>query len=229
MKAGYFITGTDTGVGKTRIAAALLQLFAEADLATVAMKPVACGCTDDGDGLRNADAVALMNVASVACDYDTVNPYAFAPAIAPHIAAHQANVSINMDTILAAFGELKARADVLVVEGVGGWQVPLSDSETTTDLAVRLELPVVLVVGLRLGCLNHALLTADAIRQSGLTLAGWVANCLDPDVEAPEDNIQALEARIEAPRLGVVPYLTEPSDTGKLLDSLRRGAARLYP
>jgi len=229
MKQGYFITGTDTGVGKTLIATALLQLFNAAGVTTVAMKPVASGCTDTGEGLRNHDALGLMRAASIDCDYDAVNPYAFAPAIAPHIAARQAGVSINMDTLLAGFEDLKAQADVVVVEGVGGWQVPLNDSETMADLAVRLGLPVLLVVGLRLGCLNHALLTADAIRQSGLPLAGWVANTLDAALESPEENIAALAARLPAPCLGVVPCLADTGVSGNAVESLRRGCGRLIP
>jgi dethiobiotin synthetase len=229
MKAGYFITGTDTGVGKTLIATALLQLFNAAGFKTAAMKPVASGCADEGDGLRNADASALMKTASIDCDYGAVNPYAFAPAIAPHIAAARAGVTINMDTLVARFEAHAARADVVVVEGIGGWQVPLNDSETMANLAVRIKLPVVLVVGLRLGCLSHALLTADAIRQCGLPLAGWVANNLDADFEAPEDNIAALAARLSAPCLGVVPGLAGTGDRGNAAEFLRRGCEQLIP
>jgi dethiobiotin synthetase len=171
------------------------------------MKPVASGCDRAADGLRNADAVQLQRQATVPLDYALVNPVALAPPIAPHIAALHAGVAISLDTIRHSFDELAVQADCVVVEGVGGWRVPLNDRETVADLAARLELDVILVVGMRLGCLNHALLSAEAIARDGLRLAGWVANCLPPVSEALDENITALKTRISAPLLGVVPAM----------------------
>jgi dethiobiotin synthetase len=176
----------------------------------VAMKPVARGCTQTGEGLRNEDALLLQAQGSVAIDYPLINPYAFAPAIAPHLAAAQIGTHIEIAAILDTYRLLNSKADYTLVEGVGGWQVPLNEQENLSDLAVALALPVILVVGLRLGCINHALLTAESIRASGLELAGWIANSVTPGMEAPEGNIQAIDERIGAPLLGHIPYQGKP-------------------
>lgn len=202
---GYFVTGTDTGVGKTVITLGLMQHLQDRGFAVAGMKPVASGCVATAGGLRNGDALALQRQASVPVAYDMVNPVALAAPVAPHIAARQAGIPISVASIRHVFDELAAQVDRVVVEGVGGWRVPLGATETLADLARALELPVILVVGMRLGCLNHALLSAEAIVRDGLPLAGWVANCLPPAPEALEENISALKTRLSAPLLGVVP------------------------
>lgn len=207
MSRGFFVTGTDTNVGKTLIAGALLHGFAASGLRAVGMKPVAAGCEPGVDGLRCEDVEFLRAAGNVSAPPGLVCPYAFEPAVAPHVAAAQAGVEIDLSRILAAFGQLSRDADVAVVEGVGGFRVPLNTSQDTADLARLLGLPVVLVVGMRLGCLNHALLTAQAIEAAGLPLAGWVANRIDPEMTAFEETLAALERRLGAPLLGVVPYL----------------------
>jgi dethiobiotin synthetase len=200
MKArGLFVTGTDTGVGKTRVAVALIHALRAQGLRVAAMKPVSAS---SAAGELNGDVVALLHAASVAADLRDVNPYAFAEPIAPHIAAQQAGVRIELDCIAAAYARLAAAADVVVVEGVGGWRVPLNEREDMADLAQRLGLPVVLVVGLRLGCLNHALLTAESIAYRQLPWAGWVGNHIDPDMACQAENVAALHARLPAPCLG---------------------------
>ncbi|HHO67922.1 MAG TPA: dethiobiotin synthase, partial [Gammaproteobacteria bacterium] len=176
-----------------------------------AMKPVASGCERTRAGLRNADALALAAASNLAADYDCINPYAFEPAIAPHLAAREAGVVIDPARILAAFRALSERADAVVVEGVGGWQVPIGDDATMADVARLLDLPVVLVVGIRLGCINHALLTAQAVRAAGLSLAGWVACRVDPACERPEENVAAIGERLAAPLLGDIPWLASAS------------------
>lgn len=207
---GYFVTGTDTGVGKTVVALGLMQQLQARGLNVAGMKPVASGCESTAAGLRNADALQLLRQASVTLDYEQVNPYAFIPAIAPHIAAGQASARIGLDIIHSAYTRIAEQADCVVVEGVGGWEVPLNERETLADLACLLKLPVILVVGIRLGCLNHALLTAAAITRAGLPLAGWVANVLPPQPDCVDENINSLKSRISAPLLGVVPVLDEP-------------------
>jgi dethiobiotin synthetase len=206
MSKGFFITGTDTDVGKTRCALGLMAYLQRQGHRVVAMKPVASGCLESHEGLRNEDALLLQAQGSVDVDYSRINPYAFAPPIAPHLAAVQAGTPIDLDVIAERFHQLSPHADYVVVEGVGGWRVPLNERESVSDLAIALGLPVILVVGLRLGCINHALLSAESIRASGLELAGWIANSLSPQMEMAEQNIQAIDARIGAPLLGRVPY-----------------------
>jgi dethiobiotin synthetase len=208
--AGYFITGTDTGIGKTVVTLGLMRWLQDQGLRVAAMKPVASGCERTPLGLRNADALQLQTQASMPLDYAEVNPYAFEPPIAPHIAAGQAGVRIDLDIIQQGVRQLAGCSDVVCVEGVGGWLVPLNDRETVADLAAGLGLGVVLVVGMRLGCLNHALLTARAIEASGAPLAGWVANGLPPVPDYLEENINTIKSKISAPLLGVVPVLAAP-------------------
>lgn len=203
---GFFVTGTDTGVGKTRVAVALVRAWRAQGLRVAVMKPVAAGHSPGG---VNEDVVALLQVTNVAADLRDVNPYAFAEPIAPHIAAQQAGVRIDLDVIAAAYARLAAAADVVVVEGAGGWRVPLNEGEDMADLAERLGLPVVLVVGLRLGCLNHALLTAESIAQRKLSWGGWVGNHIDPSMACQEENLTTLKARLSTPCLGVQAF-TDP-------------------
>ncbi len=210
MARGIFVTGTDTGVGKTLVSAALLHVFRAQGLAAAGMKPVASGSGRTPAGLRNEDALALVAAASKPWPYETVNPYVFEPAIAPHIAAAEAGVAVELEPIERAYRELAAGSDVVVVEGAGGFLVPLAPGLSFADLPIRLGLEVVLVVGLRLGCLNHAFLTAEAIATRGLRLAGWVGNQAEPVYDRREENIAALEAGLPAPCWGIVPPLAAP-------------------
>ena len=206
MSGGWFITGTDTGVGKTRVAHGLLEALARAGQRAVGMKPVASGCRATAAGLRSEDAESLLAASGVATDYADINPYAFAPPCAPHLAARASGVAIRLEKILGHFQRLQEKAPWLVVEGIGGWRVPLGEHLTMADVARALRLPVILVVGLRLGCLNHALLTLSAIRHDGIPLAGWVANQIDPAMTRVAENIAALEERVSAPLLASFPY-----------------------
>ncbi|KVW97351.1 dethiobiotin synthase [Thiobacillus denitrificans] len=203
---GLFVTGTDTGVGKTQVAVALIHALRARGLRVAAMKPVAAG---HAPGELNEDVAALLQAANVAADLRDVNPYAFAEPVAPHIAAQQAGVRIELEVIAAAYSRLAAAADVVVVEGAGGWRVPLNARDDMADLAQRLGLPVVLVVGLRLGCLNHALLTAESIAQRQLPWAGWVGNHVDPAMARQVENVAALRARLPGSCLGVQEFLHE--------------------
>jgi dethiobiotin synthetase len=205
---GYFITGTDTGVGKTIVTLGLMQWLQDRGHRVAGMKPVASGCAATPQGLRNADAQQLQQQAGIELAYAAVNPYAFAPPIAPHLAAAAAGCRIDLDRIHARLQQLAGQADRVCVEGVGGWLVPLNERDAVADLALRLGLEVILVVGIRLGCLNHALLTLRAIEASGLRLAGWVANCLPPPADSLEENISTLKSMIYAPLLGIVPALS---------------------
>lgn len=203
---GIFVTGTDTGVGKTRIATALLRAFAGRGLRTVGMKPVAAGCEWADGALVNEDVAALTAASTVAAPVDLINPYRFQPAIAPHLAAELAGETISLQRIRDAYVALAARADRVVVESAGGFLVPLNEREDFGDLARLLGLPVLVVVGMRLGCLNHALLTAEAVQRRGLKFAGWVANRLDASTPAVERNVQTLCKRLDAPLLGIVQF-----------------------
>lgn len=210
MPHAYFVTGTDTEIGKTTIAAGLLHAARRAGLSTAAAKPVASGCVATAEGLRNDDALALLGQCSLPLRYEEVNPLAFAPAIAPHLAAREAGVRLDVASLQQAVGAILARgADFTLVEGAGGWRVPLSGQETLSDLPVALNLPVILVVGVRLGCINHAVLSAEAIARDGLRLAGWVANVVDAQTSRLDDNLATLAERLPAPCLGQVPRLSQ--------------------
>ena len=202
MKAGYFVTGTDTGVGKTTFAAALLRAFRAEGLRVAGMKPVAAGTVEG----KNEDVEALIAASSPGLEPNLVCPYLFEPPIAPHIAAAEAGVRIDLEVIEQSYSVLVSQFEILVVEGVGGLRVPLNEREDTADLAQRLGLPVILVVGMRLGCLNHALLTHEAIATRGIPLAGWVANRIDPQMARADENRAALAERLDAPLLADVPY-----------------------
>jgi dethiobiotin synthetase len=199
--AALFITGTDTGVGKTHVAVALLRAHVAAGRRAVGMKPVAAGIAA-GEG-QNADVAALAAAGNVDAPAEDRNPYAFVPAIAPHLAAALAGVAIDLGAIERAYRRLEARADAVVVEGAGGPLVPLDARHDMLDIAQRLRLHVLLVVGIRLGCLSHALMAEQAIRARGLALAGWVANVVDPGMPMQDENIDALARRIAAPCVAI--------------------------
>lgn len=203
----YFVTGTDTGVGKTLVSCALLHGFAAQGKRVVGFKPVAAGCDDDD---HNEDAKRLRAASSVQAAYGQINPYCFPHAIAPHLAARHAGARIEFSRILASYRELAAQAEEVIVEGVGGFCVPLNEKQDSADLVRELDLPVILVVGMRLGCLNHALLTQRVIADCQLEFAAWVANVQGSDMPALQENIEALRERLSAPLLGVIPYQPQP-------------------
>lgn len=212
MAKGYFITGTDTGVGKSLVAAALIRQQATLGLRVAGMKPVASGCYPTAEGLRNDDAVLLSQQATVRHPYSRVNPYAFAPPIAPHLAAKAEGISIELPLLVTAYQQLAAQSDVVIVEGAGGWRVPIGRNGSLSDLPEALELDVILVVGLRLGCLNHALLTCEAILGGGRSrLAGWIGNGIDPGFSPLDGNLETLRQRLPAPCLGIIPPLAAVS------------------
>jgi dethiobiotin synthetase len=202
-----FVTGTDTEVGKTRISVGIIHKLVAQGYKVAAMKPIASGCEVTVDGLRNEDALALMAASNVDLPYELVNPYAFKPAIAPHIAAQQVGVDIDFEIIQKNYDLIQQQADLVVVEGAGGWLVPLNNTTTMADLAKQLKLDVMLVVGIRLGCINHALLTATAIQQSGLEFKGWVANDLESSLQLNE-MLATLKQHIQEPNMGMVPQLS---------------------
>jgi dethiobiotin synthetase len=212
MTAAFFIAGTDTEVGKTTIAAGLLCAARRQGLSTAACKPVASGSEATAEGLRNSDALALLGQCSLPLTYAEVNPLAFAPAIAPHLAAREAGVELTAAVLLAPVRHvLEQGADFTVVEGAGGWRVPLGEGGYLSDLPVALGLAVILVVGVRLGCINHAVLSAEAIARDGLQLVGWVANIVDPGTSRLEENLATLTELLAAPCLGRVPRLADAS------------------
>lgn len=206
MTPGCFVTGTDTGVGKTLVSCALLLRLRERHARVVGMKPVAAGTVPAPGGDDNEDALALRAASSMHVARELDNPCCFPLPLSPHLAARAAGQRIEVRMLAARYRQLAALADAVVVEGAGGFHVPLNETETGADLAVALGLPVLLVVGLRLGCLNHALLTQDAILARGLTLAGWVANRIDPAMQAQDDNIATLRARLQAPLWADIPH-----------------------
>ena len=205
-----FITGTDTEVGKTFYSERLLHSLNAQGLRTAAMKPLASGAEVHDEKLRNADALVLQQAANTSFSYELCNPYCFKAAIAPHLAAKQAGVRIDADVILRAYEQLQQQADVTVVEGVGGWLVPLDEDQTVADLVQAMGLPVVLVVGMRLGCINHALLTVENIKQRGVSLLGWVANVMDPNMSHLHENIESIAQRIQVPLLDTIEFINNP-------------------
>ena len=204
-KQGFFITGTDTGVGKTLVAVALTRALVARGLRTAVMKPVAAGIVQTADGPRNDDAVELLAASNVSAPYEDVNPWLLTTPASPHLAARHDGVSIGQERILAAHRRLAARADLVLVEGAGGWLAPISSVATMADVAGKLALPVILVVGLRLGCLNHALLTREAIRSCGLPFAGWIANKMSAEMPFANANIETLTSRFVVAPLAIVP------------------------
>jgi dethiobiotin synthetase len=217
ISTAYYISGTDTGIGKTHCSVALLHALRRHGLRSLGMKPLASGCEDFGDGLRNEDALALLAAGHRTLPYELINPYALREPTAPEIAAARDRVTIELEPIARAFAELQAAADVVLVEGVGGWLAPLSDTLMQSDLARRLQLPVILVVGLRLGCINHALLSARAIAADGLTLAGWIGNAIDPELSFAVETVAILRARLPVPCLGLLPYGMESAQAAEEL------------
>ncbi|MCR8913607.1 dethiobiotin synthase [Marinobacter panjinensis] len=220
-RKSYFVTGTDTGVGKTMISAAILEAAASLGKRTLAMKPIASGCDETPEGLRNEDALILMEAMSEPLGYDQVNPIALKPAIAPHVAAAQAGRTVTAERLVGFCRGLQMRpADLLLIEGAGGWRVPLNDRETYAAVPGVLQMPVIMVVPLKLGCINHALLTAEAVRRDGLTVAGWVANRPVPEIMTCEhETLEYLVNHLEAPCLGVLPW-QERADPKTLATSL---------
>ena len=207
-KQWLFVTGTDTDVGKTVVACGLLAAAREQGLRTVAIKPVAAGCEPGEQGLTNSDALQLQAAATHQLSYQQVNPIALEPAIAPHIAAQEADLRLSTSRLVGyCRGVSLLPVDMVLIEGAGGWRVPINPRETLADVARELNCAVIVVVGMRLGCLNHALLTVEAIRRDGLQIAGWVANILDPDMPRLEENIDTLKQLIAEPCLGTVPRL----------------------
>ena len=200
----WFITGTDTEIGKTYVASHLIRQLVGQGYRVAGMKPVASGCESTSDGLRNDDALSLMAAANVLLPYEVVNPYAFEPAIAPHIAAEQAGQLIDIDRISALVQTIEA--DYLVIEGVGGWCVPLGNGCLLAELAKAAADEVIIVVGMRLGCINHALLTAAQIERDGMSIKGWIANHVDPDMQAQSENMVTLQALMPIPLLGIFPW-----------------------
>ncbi len=211
MTRSYFVTGTDTGVGKTLATAALLRRLREAGISVAGMKPIAAGAIAGPEGPANEDAVLLQAEASVRHPYAIVNPWLFEPAIAPHIAAEEAGIAIDTDRIVAAHARLCQGAEVVFAEGAGGFLVPLNATRSCAELPALLGMEVLLVVGLRLGCLNHALLTAAAIETRSLLFAGWIGNCIDPDFPRRDANVATLKARLSAPCLGIIPWQRRPN------------------
>jgi dethiobiotin synthetase len=207
---GFFVTGTDTDCGKTVVSLGLMEAFQQRGLCVQGMKPVASGCERTGEGLRNEDARRLRAQSTRDVAYELVNPYAFEPPIAPHIAAGQCGVDVEVTVIRERARELAGVSDLLVGEGVGGWRVPLGPALFVSDLPEALGLPVIMVTGLKLGCINHSLLTVESIRAGGHRLAGWVANQLDPNMRVREENLATLAALIDAPFLGLVPWMAAP-------------------
>ncbi|MGH8140616.1 MAG: dethiobiotin synthase [Steroidobacteraceae bacterium] len=223
---GIFVTGTDTGVGKTLVAVSLVRALVKRGLRVSAMKPIASGAEHTPEGLRNADALALAGASNVAAPYEALNPYCFIPAISPHIAANEAHITVDASVILQCFDVLARDADYVVVEGAGGWYAPINAKQTMADLPLALDIPVVLVVGLRLGCLNHALLSRQAIEARGATFAGWVANGVDAAFERRAENLATLETLLGHEPLAVFPF--QPDAAGALRSG-ERAARRLLP
>ena len=217
MTQGYFITGTDTDAGKTCATLALMRYFKRQGKSVLGMKPVASGCTLQSGELKNADALLIQEHASIAVDYQLINPYAYELPISPHIAG--IHNPVKLAVIVERFNSLKALADVVIVEGAGGWYAPLNTQDDISDLANALALPVILVVGLRLGCINHAKLSYQAIQLLGIACAGWIAVCVDPDLLNRDENIQTITAALPVPLFGILPY-QQPLDFELLADQI---------
>lgn len=211
MRAGFFITGTDTGCGKTEITLGLMHRWQQTGKVVLGMKPIASGAVQTPVGLRNEDALCIQRQCSLEVPYQQLNPFVYVPPIAPHLAAEEAGRHIDATEIRENFEQLAAISDMVIVEGAGGWRVPIGSDMTIPDLVRMLNLPVILVVGMRLGCINHAILTAESIQHAGLILHGWIANHIDPDMQAQQGNLKTLNKWLSAPCLGNVPYLEQPA------------------
>lgn len=219
MNTALFIAGTDTGIGKTHSACTLIHALRATGRNVCGMKPIASGCIDTAHGLRNEDALALLAASSTPTPaYEAINPVALREPLSPHLAAAHEGVTIALPPLRVAFDALRERRDTVVVEGVGGWRVPLAPGLLASAIAKEWDLPVVLVVGLRLGCLSHALLTAEAIVADGCRLVGWIGNQIDPQMDAMDENIATLRELLPAPCLGILPYGMAPEQASALLD-----------
>jgi dethiobiotin synthetase len=216
---GFFVTGTDTGVGKTIVAAALTRALVARGLRIAVMKPIASGSDPTPEGPRNSDALALMAAANVQAPYETVNPYCFLPPISPHIAASDSGIVIDLALLKRRFAALVGAADCVIVEGAGGWLAPIGDRAAMADLAGTLGLPVLLVVGLRLGCLNHALLSRESMAARHVAFAGWLANAIDPGFERAAENLATLTSRLGGPPLARIPHLARGRELPDLSDA----------
>lgn len=217
MKQAYFITGTDTNVGKTWATVTLMHYFQQQGKTVIGMKPVASGCVLQNGQLKNEDALLLQQHASIVVDYELINPYAYLQPVSPHIAG--VNNPVQLDRVGEALRHLQDLADVVLVEGVGGWYAPINEQQAVSDLAKYLALPVIMVVAIRLGCINHARLTHEAIFKTGLPCAGWIANCTDPKMLNRDENIATLKKMLAVPLLGVLPY-QEQADFTVLAEKL---------
>ena len=206
-----FITGTDTDVGKTRIGCGILEYAKQHGLSSAAVKPMAAGCELTDEGFKNEDALELIEAMTLELPYSEVNPFALEPAIAPHIAAEQAGIEVSAKQLTEHCQKIiDLKSGITLVEGAGGWRVPINRSETFADVAKMLNLPVILVVSMRLGCINHAMLSLEAIRADGLSMVGWVANRVDAEMSCYQENLETLKRQIPEPCLGVVPHLEKP-------------------
>ncbi|MBE4588220.1 dethiobiotin synthase [Vibrio navarrensis] len=220
MSRAFFVAGTDTDVGKTVASKAILHALAAREVKTIGYKPVAAGSEKTAEGWRNSDALHLQAAATVDVAYEDVNPYALELPASPHIAAKHEQVTIDYALLSDKLAQHKQNADVVLVEGAGGWRVPISDEESLSTWVQQEQLPVILVVGIKLGCLSHALLTAEVIKSDGLNLIGWVANRVNPGTEHYADIIEMLETRLAVPKLGEIPYIPKAKrkDLGKYID-----------
>lgn len=222
MIPAVFIAGTDTGIGKTAVSCGLLRLLSGRGYTAIGMKPVATGAYDTAEGPRNDDAIQLLKHSQPVLDYSTVNPFIFSAPASPNIAARHTAAEVTLAAIGTAYADCRRAADLVLVEGIGGWRVPLSETLQTVDLVRHLDLPVILICGLRLGCINHALLSAEAIAADGVRLLGWVANEVDPDYAYTAATIDTLEARMPAPLLGITPW-QDPVDPDMIAQGLEVG------
>ncbi|MBE3652288.1 dethiobiotin synthase [Vibrio navarrensis] len=220
MSRAFFVAGTDTDVGKTVASKAILHALAAREVKTIGYKPVAAGSEKTAEGWRNSDALHLQAAATVDVAYEDVNPYALELPASPHIAAKHEQVTIDYALLSNKLAQHKQNADVVLVEGAGGWRVPISDEESLSTWVQQEQLAVILVVGIKLGCLSHALLTAEVIKSDGLNLIGWVANRVNPGTEHYADIIEMLETRLAVPKLGEIPYIPKAKrkDLGKYID-----------
>ncbi|MCQ8876744.1 dethiobiotin synthase [Pseudoalteromonas shioyasakiensis] len=216
----FFITGTDTDAGKTHVTSLLLKLLAQHKKRAMGFKPIASGCEMAFDQLVNADALILMESATVSAKYDIINPFSFAPAIAPHIAAQKVGTTLSVANISAAYQQTKLQgSDYILTEGAGGWALPLNDSEYLYDWVKAEQLPVILVVGMKLGCINHALLTAAHMQSMGVNCIGWIANQIDDEMDEYQANLESLKQRLPFPLLAISPY-TEQTPKLQIYKSL---------
>lgn len=214
MGKTYFVTGTDTDAGKTVVTCGLLEAARQQGLSTLGLKPVAAGSQNTEAGWRNEDALALMEAMTLSLPYEQVNPFTLEPPIAPHIAAREAGITVTVDRLVGyCRGAMMHKNDFTLIEGAGGWRVPLNHREMLSDLARAMDIPVILVVGMKLGCISHALLTAESIVRDGVKLAGWVANRIDPEMSRYKDNVETLKAMLPVPCLGEVPWLASADKT----------------